>query len=235
MIRYIWIGILTISLNCVFAQKYLKRFYIDIEDTKKSFILKNEVSIDDYCFFLYMIEQEQGEDTEQYKSLIPDTVKFREHYGFPFSFLSLSSYQITALYRTLPMVAISYKQALSYCQWVEDRMNQSSKSPIYQCSLPEKADYEKALKKAKITKNDFLSPLQIEYKEKIRKRKDIELSIIKPYPGSSIYGLTDNVAEYTQDGFIVVGGVNSELKFNEIVDTSTPTGFRVKTTIISKK
>ncbi|HOF16636.1 MAG TPA: SUMF1/EgtB/PvdO family nonheme iron enzyme [Bacteroidales bacterium] len=235
MKQYILIGILGVGLHFGFAQKHLKEFYVNIDDDKQSYIHKSEVSIDEYCFFLYMIGEKHGEDTELYKSLIPDTAKFREWYGFSFSFLSTSSQQTVILQRSLPMVAISYEQALSYCQWVEERMNKFSQSYTYQCALPEKADYEKVLKKAKITDNDFLSPLQVQYKEKKRKRKNEEMTIIRPYMGNPLYGITDNVAEYTQDGMIVGGGASNELKFMEKADKTIPIGFRIKTTKVSKK
>jgi len=50
-----------------------------------------------------------------------------------------------------------------------------------------------------------------------------------------IYGLTDNVAEYTQDGMVVAGGENTVLKFIEAKDSETPIGFRLKLTVVSKK
>ena len=73
-----------------------------------------------------------------------------------------------------------------------------------------------ALKKAKITQRKALSLLQ-------RKK------------GNHIFGLTDNVAEYTQDRMIVEGGENTYLKFVEAKDYENPVGFRIKATIVSKK
>jgi hypothetical protein len=246
MERYIWIGILSISFcfNCshIFAQKSPSSHYISIENDKKFFLEKEEVSIDDYDDILFFVRQKYGEDSEQYRFLIPDTAKFRALYGFSFFYEDISSRYtakdtIRKLHQTLPMIAISYEQALAYCQWAEVLFNVRYKSYTWQCRLPEKADYEMALKKAKITQKESLSLLQVKCNEYCRKTKDGSMGcIIKcRYSSNSISGLTDNVAEYTQDGIIVEGGENTELKFVEAKDNENPIGFRCKVTAISKK
>jgi len=53
--------------------------------------------------------------------------------------------------------------------------------------------------------------------------------------GNYISGLTDNVAEYTQEGMIVEGGENTVLKFVREEDSENPIGFRCKLTVTSKK
>jgi hypothetical protein len=245
MKRYIWIGLLNISLYLSFgdvsAQK-LTSFYIDVQGNKKSFFFKEEVSINAYSDILLFLKQEYGEKSEQYMLMIPDTAKFRELYGFPFFYIEAGSHQridsIMELHRILPMVAISYEQALAYCQWTEDILNKHSKNKyIWQCSLPEKADYEMLLtsKKAKITQKDFLSLLQLKCKESCRKIKDGTMCIIKCCYEDAVFGLTDNIAEYTQNGMIVEGGENSVLKFVEAKDYENPIGFRIKANIVSKK
>ena len=164
-----------------------------------------------------MVMQEQGEDSEQYKFLIPDTVKFNAWYGFPFSFLIGSSIKTVKLQETLPMVAISYEQAMAYCQWIETAIfNKHDSTRIWQCSLPTKADYEMVFKKAKITQRESLSSLQ---------RRKCNRAL----------GLTDNVAEYTQDGMVVEGGESIELKFVKTEECENPIGFRCKVIIVSKK
>lgn len=240
MVRYVWFGLLSISFCFSFAQKLPSSLYIDVEGNKKSFFYKEEVSIQDYYDIIEILKREYGEDSEQYKSLIPDTAKFRTLYGFPFFYLMKDiSYEtadsIRKLHQTLPMVAISYEQAKACCQWMGIIHNKSSKSKyVWQYSLPEKTDYETALssKKAKITQKKSLSPLQVKYKCRTNKN----WNICRPKnSGNYIFGLTDNVAEYTQDGVVAEGGKNDTLKFVEEKDCETPIGFRLKLTVVSKK
>ena len=235
--RYIWIGALSLSFcfSCghVFAQKSQKekscgvifRKYlspIEIEKNKQAYIYSEEISIHDYHVFWGMKRQEYGADSEQYKSLIPDTVKFETWYGFPFYEWGKMKNDCKAWKSsvkrqfTFPMVAISYEQALAFCQWYGDEYNKYSKLDSTQFSLPTQADYEAILSKAKITQRKALSPLQ--YKK-----------------GKRVFGLTDNVAEYTQDGTIVEGGENTTLKFVSVENCENPIGFRYKAMVVSKK
>jgi len=245
MARYIWIGILSISFCCghVFAQKTPLRC-IKVKDGKQSFfITKYEVPIQDYRLFVEIIRYNHGEDSEQYKSAIPDTAKFRELYGFSF-FLPASHYlhkkgdkideaseDLLIKHWTFPMVAISYEQAMAYCQWEENGANKRDKSYIWQYNLLTKADYEMLLNKARITQRKALSPLH----RKGSLILGLTNSDILPKKNNQILGLTDNVAEYMQDGMVVEGGENTVLKFVEAKDSENPIGFRVKATVVSKK
>jgi hypothetical protein len=224
----------------IFAQKLPTAFYIDIEKNKKSFLSKGEISFQDYYDVLTSLKQEYGEDSEQYKFLIPDTAKFMELYGFPFFYMNTRLYHKTVdsiieQQGEFPMVAISYEQAAACCQWMGIMVSQHDKSYTWQCSLPEKADYEMALKKAKITQTEYLSPLQIKRNKHCRKIKDGTFCIVRRRYANFIFGLTDNVAEYMQDGMVVEGGENTMLKFVEAKDVEKPIGFRCKFTVISKK
>jgi formylglycine-generating enzyme required for sulfatase activity len=187
-----------------------------MESRKQTFISVNEVSIQNYRHFVEIIMHKHGENSELYKSVFPDTAKFWKLYGFPFwvpAFFGRAPMNeeledLLGKHGKLPMVAISYEQAMAFCQWLND--------DAYTYSLPTKADYEMAFKKAKITQRKALTLLQ--------RRK-----------GNHIFGLTDNVAEYTQDGMIVAGDENAVLKFVEAKENETPIGFRIKATIVSKK
>ena len=218
MVRYIWIGILSLSFCFnfkVFAQKSCYGT-IKIKNSKQSFISPQEVSVRDYYYFSIMVKQEYGENSEQYKSLIPDTAKFRAWYGFPFFFQTSSTRKSIKQYARFPMIAISYKQAMFFCLWLENTYAKSNESYIEKYSLPTQIDYEIIFNQAKITKKKALSPLQ---------QKGCKC----------VLGLTDNVAEYTQDGMVVEGGENSELKFATVENYENPVGFRIKATVVSKK
>ena len=244
-VRYLWIGLLSISLSFghIFAQKPPSRFYGSIDKNEKVFLSKEEINILYYYDVLGILKQDYGEDSELYQFLIPDTAKFKELYGFPFFYVkngvrysAIESKFIMFIreqQRIFPMVAISYEQAKAVCQWLEDGLNGMPKGKyIWQVSLPKKADYEMALnsKKAKTTQKQSISPLQVKYTKRL-----IKSYVTKVHYGDSISGLTDNIAEYTQDGMVVEGGKNTTLKFVEEKDCANPIGFRIKLTVVSKK
>ena len=231
-IRYIWIGVLSISFCCghVFAQKTPFRC-VKVKEDKQSLILTmEEVRIGDYRNFMGSLKYRYGEDSEQYKFSLPDTAKFTALYGFSF-FLPLgypkkedsTANELLLKHSTFPMVAISYEQAMAFCQWEEGNANQRDKSYNWQYSLPSKADYEMAFKNAKITQRKPLSVLLSWYKKERKGNRN------------RVFGLTDNVAEYMQDGTIVAGGENSELKFIDAKNDENSIGFRYKATVVSKK
>lgn len=253
--RCIWSGIFIIIFcfgsNNAFAQRPTC-FYVSIDKKAKSFIFKDEVSVDDYQEMLFSIRKEYGENSEQYKSLLPDTAKYKIQYGIPF--VDTNNMFAILDYREknrkpngkFPMVAISYEQAETYCKWVEIMINKRdsilnkshTNSYIWQCSLPAKADYEKVFKKAKITQKKSLSPLRNQDNCSCHESKDKNsitcICRSKFYP-NRVFGLTDNVAEYTKDKMILEGGENTELKFVEATNIDDkPIGFRIKATLIQK-
>jgi hypothetical protein len=213
------------SNGCVSIFAIKKYSSIKIGNDRQSSIFGEEMNIADYHFFVQMTKQKHGEDSEQYKSIFPDTAKFKEWYGFSFFEWKCSatrkSEKLYLIKRyTLPMVTISHEQAMAFCQWWEDIHNNSKNSKfICTYTLPTKSDYETVFNsgRAKITQRKALSSLQ---------RRE---------SSSRVYGLTDNVAEYMQDGMVVEGGENATLKFVEAKDCENPIGFRIKATIVSKK
>jgi hypothetical protein len=227
---------------------------MDMGNDKKSFLSKSEISIEDYYSVLMFLKQEYGEDSEPYKFMIPDTAKFNELYDFLFFYMkSVVCYNEAESkiidfdreqQRILPMVAISYEQAKAYCQWVGVMINRKdsvlnkshTKSYTWQCNLPEKSDYETLLhsKKVKITQNEPLSPLQMRCTKRRFHVKDGSGYFVNCRCSNYISGLTDNVAEYMQEGMIVESGENNTLKFVTTENCANPTGFRIKLTVVSR-
>jgi len=65
------IGLSTVTLQGITYE------ITSVENNKKSFFSKEEMSVEDYYHILGFIKCEYGEDSEQYKFLLPDTAKFR--------------------------------------------------------------------------------------------------------------------------------------------------------------
>ena len=212
----IYSGILLFSfiflLNGVFAQK--APYGIALNKNKRIFLDKTEVTVFEWFVYYGYIADKFGENSLEAHKALPDTALFRQIYDVSL-FLLAGSNQKPILYIRLqdykrPITCISYQQALDYCQWRADRVNERwklKKKPYYIIyTLPSKEDYDKAMQKAIISQNQPLSPV-------IAKRK--------------FTGLTDNVVEYTQDKDTIIAGGN--INTMEIADNpSQPTGFRCK-------
>ncbi|MCW3102708.1 MAG: gliding motility-associated lipoprotein GldJ [Bacteroidetes bacterium] len=84
------------------------------------YIDKNEVRNLDYLEFLHWVKKVFGEQSSEYKSIVPDTSCWKElgPYYNPFS----SYYLAHAAYRNAPVVGISYSQAKQFCKWRSDRV-----------------------------------------------------------------------------------------------------------------
>jgi hypothetical protein len=75
------------NFKLIFAQKFFRTtnvYCVALEKNSSSSILSIEENVQEYAFMLGMIKQEYGENSEQYKFMIPYTAKFRAWYGFPF-------------------------------------------------------------------------------------------------------------------------------------------------------
>jgi hypothetical protein len=219
------IVLLCLGLNYSFAQKKGKPivykttpvYCVSLENNESS-ILSVEENVHAYIRILEFVESKYGRESEQYKFLIPDTAKFRSFYGFPFfqdeNLPSKTLKSHIKKLNSIPMVAILYEQAAAYCQWYEIYLSELNHQYEYQLSLPRKEDYEKALKIAKLTRQQPLSTLKSK---------------------NHIMGLIDNVAEYTQDGMVIEGGSqNTALKLTETEKCNNPIGFRYMSKMVLK-
>ncbi len=86
------------------------------------FIDKNEVRNVDYIEFLYWTEKEYGRDSQEYLFILPDTTVWetKHTYGEPMK----NIYFRHPAYNNYPLVGISFEQAIMYCDWRTDRVNE---------------------------------------------------------------------------------------------------------------
>jgi formylglycine-generating enzyme required for sulfatase activity len=83
------------------------------------FMDKTEVRNLDYLEFLYWTSKYEP---EKYKALLPDTLLWRniDNYNEPYVLYYLRH----SVYRNYPVVGVSYEQAVAFCKWRSDRVNQ---------------------------------------------------------------------------------------------------------------
>ncbi|HET6990873.1 MAG TPA: SUMF1/EgtB/PvdO family nonheme iron enzyme [Bacteroidia bacterium] len=83
------------------------------------FIDETEVTNLDYIEFLYW---ENRKDPEKYKAMLPDTLVWRDSSMFNEPYVNY--YLRHPAYRDYPVVGISYEQAVAFCKWRSDRVNE---------------------------------------------------------------------------------------------------------------
>jgi formylglycine-generating enzyme required for sulfatase activity len=201
-------------LNGSFAQKVPHGIALD--KTKTVFLDKTEIAIADWKNYYFDMQHTYGKNSAEANNALPDTALFRQVYGFSFFPIAGSSKeaveQIRDMQQTRPMVCVSYQQVLDYCQWRADKVNELwrglNKPYTVAYSLPSKEDYDKAMQHAIVSQNEPLSPTTAKNK---------------------FTGLTDNVAEYTQDKDVYIASGTSAIE--TVNNVSLPAGFRCKATV----
>lgn len=84
------------------------------------FVDATEIRNVDYAEFVYYNLYKLGAESEEYLSSLPDTSVWDSGFSQP---LSMLYYQHPA-YTNYPVVGISYEQAIAYCEWRSDRVNE---------------------------------------------------------------------------------------------------------------
>jgi sulfatase modifying factor 1 len=129
---------------------------VQVEDNL--FIDEFEVSNVNWIEYMYWTKQIYGLDSEEYKAVITDTLVWRrpEAYNEPY----VQYYHKHPAYHNYPVVGISYEQAIAFCKWRTDRVNEAiyikenkikpeigqqfPEAPqVYKYRLPTKAEWEK--------------------------------------------------------------------------------------------
>jgi hypothetical protein len=221
MMKTLFLGILlfgVVNTAELFAQK--PPYGLALDKSKKEFLDRTEINILFWIDYYRDIKNKYGDTSLEAKQVLPDTALFRQVYGFSF-------YSIHPAFYNSPMTCISYEQALNYCQWRTEKVNElleiKKKSYRVAYSLPSKEDFEKALSKAIISQSQPL--------HHITGKKN------------KFTGITDNVPEYTNVKNIIVSGGDAnkiETSYRDtdkIETTAIPlilVGFRCKSIIINK-
>jgi formylglycine-generating enzyme len=102
--------------NTTPMQQQVRSFYMD----------EAEVSNQEYIFYLEWLEKVFPKDNENYKYIfeaaLPDTLVWRDRLGFNESLTE--TYLRHPSYANYPVVGISWVQAVEYCKWRTDRVNE---------------------------------------------------------------------------------------------------------------
>lgn len=202
--------------------------------------------------YRYWLKRKYGENSKEYLESALDTSVWRtkQMYNEPFA----KYYHSHPAFKEYPAVGMSYEQAVAYCKWRSDRVNELfyvkenklklhpdsnyNYSEIVRYRLPSKQEWErfaaagfdkKTLKKAK--KKDF--DLYNYYKTdttNLATSMDLTAPVISYFPDKNgAYNLLGNVAEMIDEKGIAKGGSyihsKEEINFQNDIKYDVPTCF----------
>lgn len=169
-----------------------------------------EITVLDWAEYLFWLKKENGEHSEAYLSAIPDSATCEKLYG-AFRYFSHPRF------RNYPIVGVSYSQAIAYCQWRSDRVNENAIKEKIIYILPDVHDYQMAFDKQKKIK-------KINFGIEAVNPKKIKLT-----------GIGFNAQELTADSNVIVAGIeDGHLIFDDYRGISYTLGFRCKAIIVKE-
>lgn len=80
----------------------------------------SEISNSGYALYIRWMEKKYGFDSEEYKSVLPDTTVWRYYFGDKKKLTD--QYFFSDYYRDFPMVGVDREQAIEYATWRTDRV-----------------------------------------------------------------------------------------------------------------
>lgn len=195
---------------------------------------KAEITNMNWMEYTYWNKKQYGKTSQEYLKSLPDTTVWLSdgNNNEPY----VKYYYQHPAYRNYPVVGISYEQAVRFCQWRSDRVNEviylkknhekhTADKPlenipeIFKYRLPTKEEWEgissvgyteKVLKKIKrkgMKKSNFSTPKKDGITGSITDGGAITTPVLQYYPNKfGIYNLLGNVAEMTQEKGIAKGG-----------------------------
>ena len=181
-----------------------------LDRSSRTYMDVSEVTVLGWLEYLNWIKETKGENSDEFKAALPDSVICEKLYG-------AVRYFQHPKYRHYPIVGISYVQAMNYCKWRTDRVNEKFKAGKVMYLLPDVYDFQAAFKKQKQSKNISSSILPINPKKK------------------TLSGIGYNVQEYTSNpNVILIGTEGDTLLFDDATGASYLLGFRCKAIIIKE-
>lgn len=170
-----------------------------------TFIDANEVTVLYWKDYLNWLGKEYGEETSQYKTMLPDSATCSQVYSANWEHPSCQNF---------PIVGISYEQAIAYCKWLTDRVNEmlklKNKKYTVSYTLPTKTDFEEAYKQQKV-KTNYKNITGIDWR---KEKKGI------------LAGIGDNAQELTIEKMILTGEESDVLFFQPFMESNAFIGFR---------
>ena len=116
-----------------------------------------------------------------------------------------------------PMIGLSYEQAVEYCAWRTDRVNEllekNGKNYKVSYSLPSEGDFQEAWKQQKV------------------KTDQKEVTFIKD-GNKKLINVADNAQEITSGKTVLTGDISGSLQFQPYQGASSVIGFRCVAVIV---
>lgn len=106
------------TLGSLSAKKETPPGCVRINDSL--FVDRTEIRNLDYREYIYWTSKFKGADSEEYQACLPDSTVWRDNYKLPYN----DMYFRHPAYSEYPVVGVSYQQALDYCQWRTERVNE---------------------------------------------------------------------------------------------------------------
>lgn len=194
-----------------FTKKGFDPLAITVKIAENTYMDQVEMTNLNWREYMAWTKKEFGENSEEYKASTPDQdVWYGEKYK-PVKALYLNHAQ----YEKYPIVGITHEQAMAYCKWRADRINevirlQNKKATYtYSCRLPTKAEWEKLANSEmianKVTRKDLNNLLFINDDGTIQEN-DITAPVKSYTPSlNGYYNLVGNVAEMVAEKGIAKG------------------------------
>jgi len=171
-----------------------------------TFIDETEVTVQYWLDFLHWISVKYGPESAEYKAMLPDSA---------IGLWQNPSDWRHPQYRNYPMVCISYEQAVAYCKWRSDRVNEG-------LSLNKKKKYDYTVSYSLPTETDFIEA----YKQQKIKTDNKNLTFVHWSKKGKIKGIADNAHEFTAEKIVVTGENAGTLLFQSYQGANAMTGFR---------
>jgi hypothetical protein len=180
-----------------------------------TFIDQTEITIQYWRDFLHWISIKYGTESAEYNAMLP--------YSAIGLWQNSSDWQHPQ-YRNYPMVCISYEQAIAYCKWRSDRINEG-------LSLNKKKKYNYTVSYSLPTETDFMGA----YKQQKIKTDNKTLDFVRQSKKNEIKGIADNAQEFAVEKTVVTGENTGTLLFQSYQEANAMIGFRCVAEITNNK